>query len=453
MIASRYLLLAMMAALSLVSLAMVLDERREFEEGLEMLGAEHEALATAVGADFESRLARYEELHGAVAQGHEGLPLGALLGGALSLEQKGSRVLLVAPPGESRLLATDGRWIASGTLARALEAGETRVVLARESAGLFGLPERMAIAAISREQGAGGTWGVLVIASAERLRTREQHAQLRFMLGLFVATALVVGFGGLALKKQRQQLEVARELEVKALQGERERLLARADKMATLAALSSGIAHEVATPLGTIMARVEQVLPALENDARASAALRVVLDQVQRIQTVIEGMLGLARGERPSLVKAEPGSIARAAAALVRHRFGESAVTLRLAIASELPAIACDAPMLEQALVNLLLNACDASARGGAVQVRVEELDASEGARVRFVVEDEGEGISPQTAERARKPFFTTKAGGRGTGLGLAIAQEVVAHHGGKLLLESRADTRGTRAVIELAAG
>ena len=102
--------------------------------------------------------------------------------------------------------------------------------------------------------------------------------------------------------------------------------------------------------------------------------------------------------------------------------------------------------MLEQALTNLLLNACDASARGTSVRLSAR-TDVS---TLRLVVEDEGEGISPETAARANEPFFTTKARGRGNGLGLAITREIVSHHGGQLRLEPRSPARGTRGVIEL---
>jgi two-component system, NtrC family, sensor kinase len=105
--------------------------------------------------------------------------------------------------------------------------------------------------------------------------------------------------------------------------------------------------------------------------------------------------------------------------------------------------------LLEQALANLLLNACDASPRGAKVHVSVRR-DAE---ALAFVVEDEGEGIHADSAARALEPFFTTKAGGRGTGLGLAIVQEITASHGGTLELAQRTPARGTRATIRLAQG
>lgn len=443
---ARWLLLAMLVSVSLVALAMVMDEAREFEGAVQTLRAEQAALAMVVAADFESRLERYEET-GSVPSVLAQPDLRRLLGGAMKLDQAGDRVLMIAPPKDDRrLLMSNGRLVTSPELRRALSSRMSSAVLAREAAARLGLPPRIAIAGISHVQGKTGSWGVIILVSGERLRTRERHAQLRFLLGLGAATTLVGGFGGLALRLQRRQLEVARELEIAALQQDRERLLAHADKMATLAALSSGIAHEIATPLGTITARVEQVAPAVADQPKATAALRIVQEQVQRIQGVIRGLLAIARREPPAFVPSRPDEIARAAVGLVKHRFDEASIKLQLEAAPDLPAIACDPRMLEHALANLLLNGKDANPRGGRVLVLVQTT----GDKVSFVVEDEGEGISHQIAERAKEPFFTTKPHGRGSGLGLAIAHEIVAQHGGELLLERRESARGTRATIRL---
>lgn len=442
----RWLLLAIVASVSLVATALLLDEQREFESAVQNVLDEQIALATAVGADFETRLNALEEDGSIHADTHVEAMIPQLLGGALGLEQAGSRIILVARPHQARLLTTRGRAVASETLLSALQARRPGVILPREEATNFGLPPRIAIAGLETVNARSGTWGVVVMVSGQRLRARERHAQLRFLLGVGLVVVIVASFGGIALRQQQRKLEVARALELSDFERERERLLAKADKMATLAVLSSGIAHEVATPLGTIMARIEQVLPANAHDPRASAALRVALEQVDRIQTIIRGVLGLARGEMPPLVPAQPEAIARAAVALSKHRFAEAGVEVELAAQPGLPSVACDPPMLEQALINLLLNACDASARGQTVRVTVEV----DGATLRFVVSDEGEGVSVQTAARAQEPFFTTKPEGRGNGLGLAITREIVAHHGGQLQLVSRHPERGTRAIIEL---
>ena len=101
---------------------------------------------------------------------------------------------------------------------------------------------------------------------------------------------------------------------------------------------------------------------------------------------------------------------------------------------ADLPQIHGDRGLLEHVLVNLLLNACHASAAGGMVEVSAAEG----GAGVRFLVADRGVGISAEDAERVLEPFFTTKPAEEGTGLGLAIAQEIVKSHRGELALQPR---------------
>jgi signal transduction histidine kinase len=109
-------------------------------------------------------------------------------------------------------------------------------------------------------------------------------------------------------------------------------------------------------------------------------------------------------------------------------------------VAPELPPISCEPRLLEQALVNLLLNACDACLRErGQVDLEVQ----SDGGRVSFVVTDNGAGIPRDSAARVLEPFFTTKAQGEGTGLGLAIASEIVKHHRGTLTIVAREPSAG----------
>lgn len=436
---------AMIASIVLVAVVMFYDEQREFEISLAALQDEQSSLATAVGADFEARLNRIEEGDEVPGEPPTLAALVArLIGGARELEQPHSRLILIDDPQLPSFLTAGGRRIASAALRDAVHRDASEVVLPREAASEIGLPHRVAVAAIRKVEGESGTWSVIVVASAERLRAREHRAELRFLLGVCVVTVLVASFGGLALRDQRRKLAVARQLEVSALRGERERLLAKADKMTTLAALSSGIAHQVATPLGIIVARIEQVLPNVADDPRASAALAAVSEQVNRIQQVIRGVLALSRGNRTALLETQPEVIVRSALDAVEHRLQQAGVRAELVIErGDNSPLLCDPPLLEQALVNLLLNACEASRAGDVIGVRVERAPGC----LRFVIQDNGEGIRADIATGAREPFFSTKP--EGTGLGLAIASEIASHHGGKLLLERRRG-RGTRALIEL---
>jgi two-component system, NtrC family, sensor kinase len=232
---------------------------------------------------------------------------------------------------------------------------------------------------------------------------------------------------------------------VTEVQRERDRELLDAGRVATMGTFAMGIAHEVATPLGVIVGRAEQLLGRARDDERAARGAQTILSQADRIQHIIRRFLDMARGGPPSLRRADPSTVVRAAMGAVEHRFAKASVALVADVPASMPSIQCDRDLLEQAIVNLLLNACEACGPGG----RVEVAARADAEQVAFVVTDDGEGISPENARRATQPFFTTKARGTGTGLGLAIATEIVKSHRGELSIAPGLE-KGTRARIEI---
>jgi signal transduction histidine kinase len=338
--------------------------------------------------------------------------------------------------------------IPSARVRAAIDGTASAVVIPRDEAPTFGLPRRKAVAGVARVAARGrGPWGIVVLASAERIRDRQELDDWRLGLTVVVATGVVAAFGGIARRRMRRALDLERAVVVSAAMREREAALAKADKMATMAALSTGIAHELGTPLSVIVGRVEQVLARVPADERSSAALRIVLEQVERIQRIVRGSLALARGEAPHLTPTAPSLVARRAVDLVRHRFDKADVELVSDVDEGLSLIACDPSLFEQALVNVLLNACEATPKDGRVSLQVR---AEEG-KILFVVEDDGSGIPDSVAERASEPFFSTKRAQGGSGLGLTIAREIVTHHAGELRVGRRDGQRGTRATIAIA--
>ncbi len=452
------ILTGMLVAVASVTVFALLDQRREDVAALDALSQNEALLARALSAEISEKLPALRDAFPSVTRAPSNGPLpqpflDGLFARAGALEATNARVLLVARPGATGLVAHDGRVVLSSRVGDALAHRQSSVILPRDEATVFGLPTRAAVVGIApisvAMRGESAPWSVVVAESALRERDRERRASLRLFLSLLFAAGLVVTFGGAALREQRRELELARALAVAAVERERDALLVRADKMATVAALSTGIAHEIATPLGVIVARVEQVLPKVENDARAVGYLGIVLEQVQHIERVVKGVLALSRGETPALEHVVADAPARSAVAQVAHRLESAKVALTLTVESHIPMIACDPPLLEQVLVNLLLNACDACRAGGEVLLAVRATERG----VVFEVTDTGEGITGEAATRATEPFFTTKPKGGGTGLGLAIANEIVKHHGGTLKLAPRSPTgtpRGTLASVEL---
>ncbi|MEO6419157.1 MAG: ATP-binding protein, partial [Polyangiaceae bacterium] len=410
-------------------------------------------LAQGVSAALEARLAEMQSDAVAVSPIDQTsrvdviVNTARLLSGAKRIEESGSIRALVQRPTHLGLVGTGGETVRSQVIESALAGTSSSVRLSREEAAALGLPARTAMAGLSTvDAGPLGKWGVAVVASALRERDRERRAQARLVLGVLVASGLVLAFGGLARRKQRKELELESALVVADVQRERDERLVRADKLATMGALATGIAHEVSTPLGVIMGRAEQLLPKLE-DERQRRAVEAITEQSERISEIIRGFLSLARGGSPALRNVGPQALARASLGLVEHRFAKAGVTLTSDVASELPRVSCEPRLFEQVLVNLLLNACDACKRGGTVDLSVR----ADSERVAFVVTDDGNGISAEAAARAVEPFFTTKPEGEGTGLGLAIANEIVKHHNGTLTIASRGAV-GTRACADLPA-
>ena len=265
---------------------------------------------------------------------------------------------------------------------------------------------------------------------------------------MLLSAGLVFLFGTAALRRQRRGMLLERELALAALARARDGELATASRAAMMGTLAMGIAHEVSTPLAVIAGRAEQLAARSGGDERATRAVQAILEQSERIRRVVRGFLDLARGEEPVLGDTAPGAVLEGAIGLVEHRFAAAGVSLSRgagARARDLPAIHCDLQMLQQAVVNLLLNACDACERGG----RVEASAALDGEHVAFTVVDDGVGITPEAAARATEPFFTTKAKGQGTGIGLAIASEIVKLHRGTLSLRP-ASPRGTTATLRV---
>jgi signal transduction histidine kinase len=416
----------MVLAIATIAAFAYWDAQREFAAALSDFASEQTAIARAIATTLP---------HSAAA--------------VRAVERPRLVRVFVAAPTAAGLTASDGQRVRSPSIETALANGADWLRLTRAEAASLGLPERTAVAGLARvDTPDSGDSGIVVVASARRERDRERFAQWRLALSVVVASGLVLVFGGLAQRNQRKQMRMAQELAIAAARSESDERLVRADKLATMGALATGIAHEVSTPLGVIVGRAEQLRGKLKDDERSQRALGAIVEQADRISAIVRGFLALARGDSPHSEQVRPQLLADVAIELVTHRFAKADVQLSCRVAEKLPNVACEPRLMEQVLVNLLLNACDACQPGGHVELRV----ALEGQRVGFTVTDDGSGISEAAAARILDPFFTTKPVGQGSGLGLAIANELVKHHRGTLSVASRPGERGTKACVELPA-
>lgn len=414
LVPTRVLLLSMIVAVVAIGVLAFMNEQRRSDAELGDLAREQAAVAEAA----TPRLAA---------------------GTLADLEKPGTtRLVVIRPDDRPRLL--DGAPIDMAGLSDAIARGQRVARIGADSATRIGLPSRTAMAGIARTD--DGT-AIAIISTAADQRDRDRAGQERLVGSILLAVGLVSAFGGLALVRQRSQLGLERELAVSDTARARDNELERLSRAATMAALGSGVAHELSTPLGVIVGRAEQLLSRANGDERLAKNAQVILDEADHIDKVVRGLLGLARGAPIAMQEVGPRELVREATALVEHRFDRAGVTLLPIVGADLPAVRCEPLLFKHALVNLLLNACEASPRGSCVRVEVQ----AEAGDVAFLVSDEGQGITPEDAERATQPFFTTK--GDGTGLGLAIANEIVSTHRGSLKIAPRTP-RGTQVQIRI---
>jgi signal transduction histidine kinase len=426
---------AMVAVIAGIAGLSYWDARRESAAALQDFAQEQATLAGALGAALRIRFAAGSSI-----------TEDDLLAGLRSVERPTALVIVARRPHESMLRTTDGRDLAVPRLTEALDRGDSVVRIPRDESARFGLPARTALAGLSRiDAGSAGTWDIVAVASAERERDREDWARRRLLLSVITAAGLVLAFGTLASRNQRKELVLERELALASLQQRRDERLERASKAAAMGTLAMGVAHEISTPLSVIAARAEQMAPRVAGDERLSASVAAILSQTDRINQVIRGLLGLARGDAPSAERIYPRSLIENAVTLVEHRFTKAGVRLVRRLDVDIPTVMGDPRLLEHAIINLLLNACDACEPGVDVEIQARR----DGGDVEIAVADSGIGISLADSARALEPLFTTKAREGGTGLGLAIAHEIIASHRGTLLFSAHSP-RGTRAAIRL---
>jgi len=211
------------------------------------------------------------------------------------------------------------------------------------------------------------------------------------------------------------------------VQASLEEELRRTEKLAAVGRLAAGVAHEMGTPLSVVDGLAQRALRDTSLPEHVRKALRATRQQVQRLERTVRQLMEFGRSREPQMTRIRAAGMASRAANLVREEAAASATELNLDGPGDLEA-GLDAARFEQALVNLLRNAVQASP-GGRVLLSWELRDG----RLVFRVEDDGPGVAEEVRNRIFEPFFTTKGVGKGTGLGLAVAHGVMEDLGGSV--------------------
>lgn len=249
------------------------------------------------------------------------------------------------------------------------------------------------------------------------------RADLAMQLGLLFVTGIVTGA---LVDRERREAKAGR----------------RRQEMAMMGEAAAAVAHELKTPLvaiGGFALRMQRDLPP---DHPHAEKLRIIVDQVARMEKLLRDMLDFTR---PLALKLQPQSmvgLVHEAVALSSEAAKNAQVTLVTEITEEDLTVELDRSRIMQVVLNLLQNAVHASLPGSTVTISVTKQDED----IRIKVADQGGGISPRHLDEIFNPFFTTKQ--RGTGLGLPISQRIVQAHGGVLEVESKQEEGSAFTVV-----
>jgi two-component system NtrC family sensor kinase len=236
------------------------------------------------------------------------------------------------------------------------------------------------------------------------------------------------------------------------LLADRERQLLLSEKQASVGRLAAGIAHEINNPLTGVLTFTHMLLRRTDLDEAARSDLTTIVQSTERVRSIVKGLLDFSRQTQIEPEPTDVNQLIAKSMALAANQALLKGVRFTFNPAERLPAKTLDRNQMQSVFLNVMINAIDATEKGGHVEVSTSlGLSAAEpGQRnIEVLVTDTGCGIPAEILGRIFDPFFTTKEVGKGTGLGLSVSLGIVERHGGSIHVTSRPG-QGSSFVIRL---
>lgn len=238
---------------------------------------------------------------------------------------------------------------------------------------------------------------------------------------------LVVGFVVWLLVGNLREEEKKLKESLTELRETQNKLVAE-EKFAAIGQLSSAIAHEIRNPVAMIASSLEMASKQAENSPLRAEMFDIAAQESKRLETLTDDFLTFARTKEPEIQNQNVFETLDYVASLAKARLSEKEIEIKILCKKDLTA-PFDASQIRQALLNLVLNAADASAQRGIIKIGGEAENGS----CKLFVENNGEAVGEEIVPKIFEPFFTAKA--KGTGLGLSIVRKIARSHQGEILL------------------
>ena len=237
-----------------------------------------------------------------------------------------------------------------------------------------------------------------------------------------------------------------------------EKVVMQQEKLASIGRLSAGVAHELNNPLTTILTSAMLIQEEFCPDQSVCSELQIVIGEALRCRKIVRSLLDFARQTEPAKEMCNINDVVRECLVLTRKQAAFNDVNIAHDLSEDIPLISADKGQIQQAMINLILNAIEATDPGGKITISTTTfskrffswyedklLPLDDAVEIR--ISDTGKGIDPDELDKIFDPFFTT--GESGTGLGLAITHGIIEQHGGGIDVKSKKG-RGTTFIIRL---
>ena len=282
---------------------------------------------------------------------------------------------------------------------------------------------------------AADTWQGVVPAVQRRVDDAELDGTF-----LLTATPLTSAEGN-TLGRVLVARDITRQTRLEAERAALRERLTQAEKLASLGQFVAGIAHEMNNPLQGVLGHLELLMDMTPAAKPVKRELKQIFQEADRAAKIVRNLLVFTGSHRIARQKVQVDRILTRAIASRKAHLTRADIKIMRKQGEKLPAVMCDPAHLQQAFLNILINAEHALADGGEAR-RIEITTATRKPRksVTITIRDCGPGISDEVMPRIFDPFFTTKDVGQGTGLGLAITYGIINEHGGTITASNARD-------------
>jgi two-component system NtrC family sensor kinase len=245
---------------------------------------------------------------------------------------------------------------------------------------------------------------------------------------------------GVLQKTFQEMLSSLRERD-RSQKAESELKLLQSEKQASVGRLAAGVAHEINNPLTGVLTFTHMLLRRKDLNDEVRQDLTTIADSTERVRKIVKGLLDFSRQTALQPEPTDINELVRKTIPLVANQALVKGVIFCFDPGREIPKRTVDRNQLESVLLNIILNALDATGRGGHINISTRlaySAGDKESSAVEIAIADTGCGIKAEHMDKLFDPFFTTKEVGRGTGLGLSVSQGIVERHGGSIRVQSK---------------